>query len=58
MNVLKFPTPKKTKKQVQPQTTIMIVDFKKKELVGEVEIDNLRNMVMAQWGKKLSKKVA
>jgi hypothetical protein len=61
MTVLQFPKVKKSKNPVlQPLTTIMIVDFKKKELVGEMEIDNQKQMVVGQWGKKpvRQKKVA
>lgn len=56
-NVLQFPKVTKSKnKVIQPITMIMIVDFKKKELIGEIEIDNLQDMVVGQWGKKLARK--
>lgn len=64
MNVLQFPKVKKSKNiKIQPVTNIMIVDFKKQELIGETEVDNIQNMVVGQWGtkptqKKKQKKVA
>lgn len=61
MNVLQFPKVQKSKtKTVQPSTTIMIVDFKKKQLVGEVRMDNLNETILEQWGEKPmpNKKVA
>ena len=64
MTVLQFPKVKKSKTiQIQPVTNIMIVDFKNQELIGETEVDNIKNMVVGQWGtkptqKKKQKKVA
>jgi hypothetical protein len=57
MNLIKFPTPKKSRtKKIQPITTILIVDFKKKELVGEMAFDNLKNTLVNQWGQQLTSK--
>lgn len=53
MNVLKFPeVPKSKTQKIQPTTMIIVVDFKKKELIGETEVDNINDMVVGQWGKK------
>lgn len=62
MNVIQFPkVDNKKNSKVSPiSTTIIIVNFKNKEVIGETEIDNLRNLVVGQWGEKPTqqKKVA
>ena len=52
-NVLQFPKLANSKiTHTEPVTVIMIVDFKKKQLIGETEIDNVQGMIMGQWGEK------
>lgn len=53
--VINFPKLAKKAVKVQPTTTILVVDFKAKTLVGEVEIDNKTQEVMSQWGQKVKK---
>jgi hypothetical protein len=54
--VIQFKTSKKSGGKIQKNTTIFVVDFKSKQLVGETTIDNLKQEVVSQWGKKVSTK--